>query len=260
MKPADLKQFKQRGEKITCLTAYDASLAKLMDSCEIDLILVGDSLGMVVQGEKSTRTVSVSEMVYHTKAVAKNCNQVLVIADMPYQSYEEPSMALENAKILIDAGAQMVKLEGGAERQAVVETLIENGIPVCAHLGLQPQKVKKASDYKVQGKNLVGAKTIIEDALLLESLGVDALVLECIPSSLAKLVSEQLSIPTIGIGAGIDCDGQVLVCYDMLGITQGKLPRFVRDFTLGYSSIPMAIKAFAQAVKNQSFPSEKESY
>jgi 3-methyl-2-oxobutanoate hydroxymethyltransferase len=260
MKPADLIQFKQRGEKITCLTAYDASLAHLMDGCGIDLILVGDSLGMVVQGEKSTRTVSVPEMVYHTKAVAKSCDQALVIADMPYQSYEEASIALENAKLLIDAGAQMVKLEGGVERQKVVEILIENDISVCAHLGLQPQKVKKASDYKVQGKDLVGAKAIIEDALLLESLGVEALVLECVPSSLAKLVSEQLSIPIIGIGAGKDCDGQVLVCYDMLGITQGKLPRFVRDFTLENFRIPMAIKAFVQAVKNQSFPSEKESY
>jgi len=260
MKLADLKQCKQRGEKITCLTAYDASLAKLMDNCDIDLILVGDSLGMVVQGEKSTRTVRVSEMVYHTKAVAKVCDRALVIADMPYQSYERPSMALENAKLLVDAGAQVVKLEGGVERQKVVETLIENGIAVCAHLGLQPQKVNKASDYKVQGKDLDGAKTIVEDALLLESLGVSALVLECVPRSLAKLVSEKLSIPTIGIGAGKDCDGQVLVCYDMLGITQGKLPRFVRDFTADNSSIPMAIKAFARAVKNQSFPSEKESY
>ena len=260
MKISDLKQFKQRGEKITCLTAYDASLAQLMDSCEIDLILVGDSLGMVVQGEKSTRTVSMSDMVYHTMAVAKSCDQALVIADMPYQSYEEVSTALENGKLLIDAGAQMVKLEGGVERQRVVEALREIGIPVCGHLGLQPQKVKKASDYKVQGKDLVGAKTIIEEALLLESLGVDVIVLECIPSSLAKLVSEQLSIPTIGIGAGKDCDGQVLVCYDMLGITQGKLPRFVRDFTVGNTRIHMAIKAFIQAVKNQSFPSEKESY
>ena len=260
MKHADLKQFKQRGEKITCLTAYDASLAKLMDNCDIDLILVGDSLGMVVQGEKSTRTVSVSEMVYHTKAVAKVCDQALVIADMPYQSYEGPSMTLANAKLLIDAGAQMVKLEGGAERQEVVEALIENGISVCAHLGLQPQKVNTAGDYKVQGRDQSSAKIIVEDALLLESLGVAALVLECIPSSLAKLVSEQLFIPTIGIGAGKDCDGQVQVCYDMLGITQGKLPRFVRDFTVDNASILMAIKAFVQAVKNQSFPSEKESY
>ncbi len=260
MKPADLIQLKQRGEKITCLTAYDASLAKLMDDCDLDLILVGDSLGMVVQGEKSTRTVSMPEMIYHTKAVAKACDQALVVADMPYQSYEDPLMTLENAKLLIAAGAQMVKLEGGAERQEVVEALIGSGIAVCAHLGLQPQKVKAAGDYKVQGRDQSGAKRIVEDALLLESLGVDVLVLECIPSSLAKLVSDQISIPTIGIGAGKDCDGQVLVCYDMLGITQGKLPRFVRDFTADSPSIPAAIKAFVGAVKNQSFPSEKESY
>jgi 3-methyl-2-oxobutanoate hydroxymethyltransferase len=260
MRHADLKQFKQRCEKITCLTAYDASLAKLIDDCNVDLILVGDSLGMVIQGGENTRSVTIPEMVYHTKSVAKVCKKALLIADMPYQSYEEPSLALENAKSLMAAGAQMVKLEGGAERQEVVRVLVENDIPVFAHLGLQPQKVKEVGDYKVQGKDENSAKTIIEDALLLESIGVSALVLECVPSSLAKRVSEQLTIPTIGIGAGKDCDGQVLVCFDMLGITQGKLPRFVRDFTVDTTGVSMAIKAFVEAVKNQSFPSEKESY
>ena len=260
MKHTDLKQFKQRSEKITCLTAYDASFAKLIDSCDVDLILIGDSLGMVVQGSENTCSVIMSEMVYHTKAVAKVCKKALPIADMPFQSYEESSMALENAKQLIAAGAQMVKLEGGAERREVIQVLVANEIPVCGHLGLQPQKVKEASGYKIQGKDKNSAEIIIEDALLLESLGISVLVLECVPSSLAKQVSEQLSIPTIGIGAGKDCDGQVLVCFDMLGITQGKLPRFVRDFTADNRGIPMAIKAFVQAVKNQSFPSEKESY
>jgi len=260
MRHTDLKQFKQRGEKITCLTAYDASLAKLIDSCGVDLILIGDSLGMVVQGGASTRSVTMPEMVYHTKAVTSVCQKALVMADLPFQSYEEPLSALENAKLLINAGAQMVKLEGGAERQEVVQILIKNDIPVCAHLGLQPQKVKEVSDYKIQGRDQNSAKKILDDALLLESLGVSVLVLECVPSSLASLVSEQLTIPTVGIGAGKDCDGQVLVCFDMLGITQGKLPRFVRDFTEDNQGVAMAIKAFVQAVKNQSFPSEKESY
>jgi 3-methyl-2-oxobutanoate hydroxymethyltransferase len=260
MKHTDLKQFKQRSEKISCLTAYDASFAKLIDSCGVDLILVGDSLGMVVQGGENTCSVTMSEMVYHTKAVARVCEKALIIADMPYQSYDDLSAALENAKQLISAGAQMVKLEGGTERQEVIQILVANEIPVCGHLGLQPQKVKKAIDYKIQGKDKNSAEIIIEDALLLESLGVSTLVLECVPSSLAKLVSKQLSIPTIGIGAGKYCDGQVLVCFDMLGITQGKLPRFVRDFTVDTNGISMAIKAFVRAVKNQSFPSEKESY
>jgi len=260
MRHADLKQFKQSGEKITCLTAYDASLAKLIDRCGVDLILVGDSLGMVVQGDANTCSVTMSEMVYHTKAVTKVCKRALVIADLPFQSYEEPLSALENAKLLINAGAQMVKLEGGAERQEIVEALIKNDIPICAHLGLQPQKVKEVSDYKIQGRDQNSAKRIVEDALLLESLGVSAVVLECVPSSLASLVSKQLSIPTIGIGAGKDCDGQVLVCFDMLGITQGKLPRFVRDFTVGNQGVSRAIKDFVEAVKNQSFPSEEESY
>ncbi|MCS5591687.1 MAG: 3-methyl-2-oxobutanoate hydroxymethyltransferase [Gammaproteobacteria bacterium] len=260
MKHAGLKQFKQRGEKITCLTAYDASFAKLIESCGVDLILVGDSLGMVVQGEKSTRTVSVSEMVYHTKAVASTCEKSLVIADMPYQSYNDSSSALENAKLLMNAGAQMIKLEGGEERREVVKTMIASNIPVCAHLGLQPQKIKEASGYKIQGKDPSDAKAIFEDAILLESLGVSALVLECVPSSLAKRITEQLSIPTIGIGAGKDCDGQVLVCFDMLGITQGKLPRFVRNFAQDSANVSTAIQAFVLAVKDRSFPAEKESY
>jgi len=260
MKLADLRQFKQRGEKITCLTAYDASLAKLFDGCGVDLILIGDSLGMVVQGQTSTRSVTVPEMVYHTKVVNKVCEQALVVADMPYQSYDEPSIALENAKQLIAAGAKMIKLEGGAEREAVVRALVDNEIPVFAHLGLQPQKVKEASDYKIQGKDEADANKILKDALLLESLGVDAMVLECIPSTLAKQVSDELTIPTIGIGAGKDCDGQVLVCFDMLGITQGKLPRFVRDFTENNRGIPAAIEDYVRSVKSGSFPSDKESY
>ena len=260
MKHTDLIQFKQRGEKITCLTAYDASFAKMIENSGVDSILVGDSLGMVVQGEKSTRTVSVSDMVYHTKAVANACENSLIIADMPHHSYDDPSDALINAKSLINAGAHMVKLEGGVERQRVVEALVANNIPVFAHLGLQPQKVKEASDYKIQGKDPSGAKAIIKDAILLESLGVCALVLECVPSPLAKLITERLSIPTIGIGAGKDCDGQVLVCFDMLGITQGKLPRFVRNFAQGSASIPDAIQTYVAAVKDHTFPDKRESY
>ena len=260
MKHTDLIQFKQRGEKITCLTAYDASFAKMIENSGVDSILVGDSLGMVVQGEKSTRTVSVSDMVYHTKAVASVCDNCLIIADMPHHSYDDSSTALINAKSLISAGAHMIKLEGGAERKSVIEALIANNIPVFSHLGLQPQQVKDASDYKIQGKDPSSAKAIIEDAILLESLGVSALVLECVPSPLAKLITERLSIPTIGIGAGKDCDGQVLVCFDMLGITQGRLPRFVRNFAHGSVDIPGAIRGFVAAVKGHTFPVERESY
>ena len=260
MKHTDFKKFKQSGEKITCLTSYDASFARLIDKCGIDAILIGDSLGMAVKGDSNTQSVELSDVIYHTKAVARVCEEALVIADMPYKTYDDSSSALDSAKKLITAGAQMVKLEGGAEREEVVKTLIANDIVVCAHLGLQPQKVKETRDYLVQGSDKVSAQEIIEDALLLESLGVSAVLLECVPSSLANIVTARLSIPTIGIGAGKYCDGQVLVCFDMLGITKGKLPRFVRNFAKDSANISMAIKAFIKAVKENSFPNEKESY
>ena len=260
MKHSDLNLFKEKGEKITCLTAYDASMAKLIDDSGVDVVLIGDSLGMVIQGCKNTRSVTMQDMLYHTEIVANSCQQALVIADMPFQSYDSSELALTNAQKLVNAGADMVKIEGGQEHEEVFRVLSSNNINVCGHLGLQPQKVADSSEYKIQGKDEDSAKLILSDALLLESLGISSLVLECIPSALAKEVSSKLNIPTIGIGAGKDCDGQVLVCYDMLGITQGKLPRFVRNFVSTEGTIPLAIKAFVKEVKAGTFPSTSESY
>ena len=260
MKHSDLNLFKEKGEKITCLTAYDASMAKLIDDSGVDVVLIGDSLGMVIQGCKNTRSVTMQDMLYHTEIVANSCQQALVIADMPFQSYDSSELALTNAQNLVNAGADMVKIEGGQEHEDVFRVLSANNVNVCGHLGLQPQKVAESSEYKIQGKDENSAKLILSDALLLESLGVSSLVLECIPSTLAKEISSKLNIPTIGIGAGKDCDGQVLVCYDMLGITQGKLPRFVRNFVSTEGTIPLAISAFIKEVKAGTFPSTSESY
>ena len=260
MKHSDLSLFKERGERIACLTAYDSSMAGLIDDCGVDVVLIGDSLGMVIQGHKNTRSVNIQDMLYHTEIVANSCQQALVIADMPFQSYDSRELALTNAQNLVNAGADMVKIEGGQEHEDVFRVLSANNVKVCGHLGLQPQKVAESSEYKIQGKDENSAKLILSDALLLESLGVSSLVLECIPSTLAKEISSKINIPTIGIGAGKDCDGQVLVCYDMLGITQGKLPRFVRNFVSTEGTIPLAISSFVKEVKAGTFPSTSESY
>ena len=260
MKHSDLNLYKEKGEKIACLTAYDASMAKLIDKCGVDAILIGDSLGMVVKGHKNTRSVTMQDMLYHTEIVANSCQKALVIADMPFMSYESSELALKNAQNLINIGADMVKIEGGQEHEEAFRVFSSNNIKVCGHLGLQPQMVTNSSEYKIQGKGERSAGKILSDALLLETLGVSAIVLECVPSALAKKVSSKLVIPTIGIGAGKDCDGQVLVSYDMLGITQGKLPRFVRNFVATEGMIPLAIRAFVKEVKAGSFPSTSESY
>ena len=260
MKHSELSLFKEQGQKITCLTAYDASMAKILDQSGVDAILIGDSLGMVVQGGENTRSVSINDMIYHTSIVSDSSSNALVIADMPFASYDSPDDALKNAKSLIDAGARMVKIEGGSEHSDVIKTLISNNINICGHLGLQPQLVIKSDDYRVQGRDHSSAQTILNNALLLESLGVSVLVLECIPSDLAKTISEKLTIPTIGIGAGVHCDGQVLVSYDMLGITTGKQPRFVRNFLNNQISISDAVESFVAEVKEGAFPSESESY
>ena len=260
MKHSELSLFKEQGQKITCLTAYDASMAKILDQSGVDAILIGDSLGMVVQGGENTRSVSINDMIYHTSIVSDSSSNALVIADMPFASYDSPDDALKNAKLLIDAGARMVKIEGGSEHSDVIKTLISNNINICGHLGLQPQLVIKSDDYRVQGRDDSSAQTILNNALLLESLGVSVLVLECIPSDLAKTISEKLTIPTIGIGAGVHCDGQVLVSYDMLGITTGKQPRFVRNFLSNQITISDAVESFVVEVKKGTFPSESESY
>ena len=260
MKHSELSSFKEQGQKISCLTAYDASMAKILDQSGVDAILIGDSLGMVIQGGENTRSVSINDMIYHTSIVSDSSSNALVIADMPFASYDSPDDALENAKTLIDAGARMVKIEGGSEHSDVIKTLISNNINICGHLGLQPQLVIKSDDYKVQGRDENSAQTILNNALLLESLGVSVLVLECIPSDLAKTISKKLTIPTIGIGAGVHCDGQVLVSYDMLGITTGKQPRFVRNFLSNQITISDAVESFVLEVKEGRFPSESESY
>ena len=260
MKHSELSLFKEQGQKITCLTAYDASMAKILDQSGVDAILIGDSLGMVIQGGENTRSVSINDMIYHTSIVSDSSSNALVIADMPFASYDSSDDALKNAKALIDAGARMVKIEGGSEHSDVIKTLISNNINICGHLGLQPQLVIKSDDYRVQGRDDSSAQTILNNALLLESLGVSVLVLECIPSDLAKTISEKLTIPTIGIGAGVHCDGQVLVSYDMLGITTGKQPRFVRNFLSNQITISDAVESFVLEVKKGTFPSESESY
>ncbi|MCB1872279.1 MAG: 3-methyl-2-oxobutanoate hydroxymethyltransferase [Chromatiaceae bacterium] len=258
---ATLMQMKMEGEKITMLTSYDASFTRVLEAAGVDSILVGDSLGMVVQGQESTLPVSVDEMVYHTRCVARGRHESLLIADMPFMSYGSAEQALSTAsRLMKEGGAHMVKLEGGASQLETVRQLTMNGIPVCAHLGLQPQSVHKLGGYRVQGKDQESAREIKEDAMALEAAGAQMLVLECVPSVLAAEISRVLSIPVIGIGAGVDCDGQVLVVYDMLGITSGRKPRFVKDFMPGAGSVQAAVSAYVQAVKEKRFPTEEHSF
>lgn len=263
--PDVLRQMKHRGEKVGVLTAYDASFASIMDDCGIDVVLVGDSLGMVVQGHDSTLPVSMEDMIYHTRNVRRGVQHALLVTDLPYHSYESIDMAVANAQRLMAAGAQMVKLEGGAKILPILQALQQQGIPVCGHLGLLPQSVEELGGYKVQGREAAAAEIILEDARALEAVGVSMIVLECIPAALAKKVSQAIAIPTIGIGAGVDCDGQVLVVYDMLGITRGRRPRFVHDFlaevdVVAEDRIAIAIKHYIQAVKQGSFPTDAQSY
>ena len=260
MKHSELKLFKETGQKIACLTAYDASMAKLIDQSGVDIILIGDSLGMVIHGSKNTRSVLMSDMTYHTEIVAKASDQALIIADMPFESYNNVKSAITNANELINSGAQMVKIEGGIEHEKVIKALISSNFNICGHLGLQPQLVIDSSGYKIQGQDKKSADKIMSDAILLESLGISSLVLECIPSDLARNVSSEIGIPTIGIGAGNGCDGQVLVSYDMLGISSGRQPRFVRNFLSSEESISQAVSAFVREVKAGTFPSKSESY
>jgi len=255
----DLANMKQRGEKISCLTAYDASFSALIDHVGVDIMLVGDSLGMTIQGHDTTLPVTVTDMVYHTRCVSKARQRAFIIADLPFMTYPTPVVAAENAAKLIQlGGAQMVKLEGA--RPDVVNFLVEQGVPVCGHLGLLPQYINQLGSYAVQGKNRIDAEKIIADAHLLEQSGAALLVLECIPAKLAKEISMQLSIPVIGIGAGIDCDGQVLVLHDMLNIGTSKRPRFSKDFMQYAESIEAAISAYHQAVKQSLFPTIDHSF
>lgn len=253
------KKFKN--EKIVALTAYDASFAALLDSVGIDIILVGDSLGMVIQGHSTTLSVNVQDMVYHTAAVARGLRHAFLIADMPFMSYRNVDNALDTATQLIGQGeAAMVKLEGAGYVLDAIHDISQRGIPVCAHLGVTPQSVHKLGGYRVQGKEIAQAEQLIADALAIEQAGAQLLVLECIPAPLANAITHQLRIPTIGIGAGPHCDGQILVLYDVLGITPCKRPRFSKDFLYGRSSVKEAIHAYADAVRAGEFPTTEHSF
>ena len=256
-----LQQRVVLGEKIAMLTCYDASFATLCEAAGVDALLVGDSLGMVLQGESSTLPVTLRDMQYHTRCVARGAKNTLIITDMPFGTYQQsPEQALRNATRLMAAGAHMVKLEGGSVMAATVKFLTERGIPVCGHLGFTPQSVHQLGGYRVQGKNAEAAQQLLADAKMLEAAGASMLVLEMVPAELAKAVSAKLDIPTIGIGAGVDCDGQVLVLHDMLGIYPGKTPRFARNFLEASGSVQAALSAYVQAVKTLSFPTAAHSF
>lgn len=258
---ATLARMKEAGEKITCLTAYDAAFAALIDAAGVEMIIVGDSLGMVVQGRESTLPVTLDDMIYHAAAVARGARRALRVVDMPFMTYPNVHEAMSNAaRLMREGGAQMVKLEGGARVTEIVHDLVQQGIPVCGHLGLLPQSVHQLGGYRVQGRERETAHAILEDARGLESAGAALLVLECVPAELAGEIARAVSMPVIGIGAGPECDGQVLVLQDMLGITPGKAPKFAKDFAAGAGGIRAAVDAYVQAVKDGSFPAPEHCF
>lgn len=256
-----LRSMKATGEPIACLTAYDASFALLVERAGTDVVLVGDSVGMVVQGHDTTVPVTVQDIIYHSRIVRRGLARAFLMADMPFMSYTTPSQALENAVRLMQEGAaMMVKLEGGASQVKIVEHLAGHDIPVCAHLGLRPQSVHKIGGFKVQGRDQAQAEQMLEDAVALEQAGADILLLECVPNELGQAVRDAVAVPVIGIGAGPGVDGQILVLYDMLGITQGRLPRFVRNFMPGAASPLEALQAYVSAVKDRSYPAPEHCF
>ena len=255
-----LQSMRDSGEKISVLTCYDSSFAALMDRCGVDVILVGDSLGNVCQGHSSTLPVTLADIAYHTASVARGNQTAFLVADMPFGTYATPQSAFDNAVKLMQAGAQMVKVEGGAWLAETVRFLVERSVPVCAHLGLTPQSVHQLGGFKVQGKTLEGAERLKADALALQAAGASLLVLEAIPAALGKEVTDLLAIPTIGIGAGPDCSGQVLVMHDMLGVFPGRKARFVKNFMDGQTSIDAAVRAYVTAVKDKSFPAAEHCF
>jgi 3-methyl-2-oxobutanoate hydroxymethyltransferase len=252
--------MRERGEKIAVLTCYDASFARMLDGAGVDVLLVGDSLGMVIQGHPSTLPVKLAEMSYHTRCVAAGTSRAFVVADLPFGSYQpSPERAFAAAARLMAAGAHMVKLEGGAVMVDTVAFLTRRGIPVCAHLGLLPQSVNQLGGYRVQGRDDAAAAQLIADARALEAAGAGLLVLEAVPAELARRITASVTIPTIGIGAGVDCSGQVLVLYDMLGLYP-QPPKFSRDFLAGSQGIEAAVRAYVAAVKDGSFPAAEHSF
>ncbi len=255
-----LAEMRARGEKIAMLTCYDASFAAVMDQCGVDALLVGDSLGMVIQGHDTTLPVTLTDIAYHTACVARAHRTSLLVADMPFGFYATPEPALDNAALLMRAGAEMVKLEGGSWLVPTVRMLVERGIPVCAHLGLTPQSVHQLGGFKVQGKTDAAAEQLLIDALALQDAGASLLVLEAIPTGLADRVTNALAIPTIGIGAGPGCSGQVLVMHDMLGVFPGHRPKFVKNFMDSQPDIAGAINGYVKAVKDHSFPAPEHCF
>jgi 3-methyl-2-oxobutanoate hydroxymethyltransferase len=255
-----LKKCKADGEKFVALTSYDASFAQISDQAGIEVLLVGDSLGNVIQGLDSTVPVTIEQMAYHVTAVAQGNQQAMIMADMPYMTYTSETAALENATRLMQAGAHIVKLEGGAWLAPIIQRLTECGIPVCGHVGLLPQSVDKLGGYKVQGTTQRSAESLKHDAQALQEAGIDLLVIECIPSNLASNITGELSIPTIGIGAGPGTDAQVMVLHDILGLKTRPTPKFVKNFLAETDSIEEAISAYASAVRNGLFPSAQHSY
>jgi 3-methyl-2-oxobutanoate hydroxymethyltransferase len=255
-----LRAMKARGDKIVVLTCYDASFAAHMEAAGIDVALVGDSLGMVVQGQASTLPVTLDEMVYHTALVARGLASTLLIADLPFMQFRDPATALAAAgRLMAEGGAAMVKLEGGSDWVCdVIAALAAHEVPVCAHLGLTPQSVHKMGGYRMQGKSGDAAARLRDQARAVVAAGAELLVLESMPAALAGEISRDLSIPTIGIGAGLECDGQVLVCYDMLGITPGHRPKFSKDFLVGRGSVRDAIAAYAEDVRAARFPGPEQ--
>lgn len=263
MKPvtvATLRELKQAGEPITCLTCYEASFARLMEEVGVEVLLVGDSLGMVVQGEDTTLAVRLADIIYHSRCVRRGSSRPMLVADMPFMSYSTPLQALGNAgRLLAEGGAHVVKLEGGRWLAETVTLLTARGIPVCAHLGLLPQSIFKVGGYRVQGRDAASAETMLEDALALEAAGACMMVLECVPQDLAARITAALSIPVIGIGAGPRCDGQVLVLHDLLGISSRRL-RFSRNFLGDCGDIRAAVADYVAAVKTRRFPGPENSY
>jgi 3-methyl-2-oxobutanoate hydroxymethyltransferase len=256
-----LDKMKASGEKIACLTCYDASFAVLVDEADTDVVLVGDSLGMVVQGHDTTVPVTMDDMVYHCRAVARGLQRPLLMADLPFASYPTRDVALANSvRLMQEGGAEMVKLESGPSQIDIVEFLASHDVAVCAHLGLKPQSVHKTGGFRVQGREVDAAERMIASAKALESAGADLVLLECIPTELGQRITEALSVPVIGIGAGPGTDGQILVLYDILDITTGRKPRFVLNCMEGAAGNLDAMRRYVRAVKDSSYPAPEHCF
>lgn len=256
-----LRQLKKSKGKFACLTCYDASFARILEECGVEVLLVGDSLGMVLQGHDTTLPVTLNDMIYHTANTRRGSQRGFIMSDMPFMTYVRPEQAVFSAgRLMKEGGAHIVKLEGGAPFVETVRALAQNGIPVCAHLGLLPQSVHKLGGYRVQGKDEAGAQSILADARAMQQAGADMVLLECVPASLAKQVTDALEVPVIGIGAGVDCDAQVLVLHDMLGITPGKRPKFSKDFLHDAGDVRGAVRAYVAAVKSGQFPASEHTF